>query len=433
MAAVPQTKGPFPPERLVLLRILMISPAYPFPPDNGAKRRILAAASYLAQVHDMTLVSIRESNSAIVPPSQELKGLWQEFFINQPSKKKLPIAIKAAFSTHSYSQFKYWNRNLLGAVGRMISTQSFDCIWVHFLFMTIYLERFFSENSSIQKLKRPIFLLDEHNVDELTYKNLFWNNPNLFRKIYAMLEILKAKRLQRRWFPRFDAILCVSPEDHRRTCHYVDQSTNVWLVPNGVDIGYFQPRARQDFPEDSPVIVFGGSLDVRMNQDAVLWFSGDILPIIKQKIPGMQFWIVGRDPTSEVKKLGEKPGIAVTGTVADVRDYYRQAQVFVVPLRFGGGTKLKTLEAMAMGLPIVSTGVGAQGLDINWGREIYIADRPEDFALRVIELLKDRDKADRMGEEARHLVEKKYVWNRIMEDMNNKLINLYKERGNRIG
>ena len=147
----------------------------------------------------------------------------------------------------------------------------------------------------------------------------------------------------------------------------------------------------------------------------------------------MQFWIVGRDPTSEVKKLGEKPGIAVTGTVTDVRDYYRQAQVFVVPLRFGGGTKLKTLEAMAMGLPIVSTGVGAQGLDINWGREIYIADRPEDFALRVIELLKDRDKADRMGEEARHLVEKKYVWNRIMEDMNNKLINLYKERGNRIG
>jgi glycosyltransferase involved in cell wall biosynthesis len=170
-----------------------------------------------------------------------------------------------------------------------------------------------------------------------------------------------------------------------------------------------------------------------MNQDAVLWFSASILPLIKQRIADVRFWIVGRDPSPEVKKLGQRQGIKVTGTVADVREYYRQARVFVVPLRFGGGTKLKTLEAMAMGLPIVSTEVGAQGLDIKWGREIFIADRPEDFADRVVELLKDRDRADQMGAEARRLVEKRYIWTSIMGDVNDKLINLFKKRKGRFG
>jgi len=415
------------------VRILMISPAYPFPPDNGAKRRILAVASYLSQIHDLTLVSIREPNSAIGSPSEMHEGLWQDFVVNRSDKHKVPIALKAAFSGHSYSQVKYWSRNLRERVLRMLATQNFDCLWVHFLFMTTYIEQFFLSGIPGQTPKRPIFVLDEHNVDEFTYKNFLRKSANPFRRMYAVLELFKAQSLQKRWFPRFDAILCVSPEDRQKTAQYVDQSTNVWLAPNGVDIGYFQLRDRQEFQEHSPIIVFGGSLDVKMNQDAVLWFSVSILPLIQQRIAGVQFWIVGRDPSYEVRKLGERQGIKVTGTVTDVREYYRQAWVFVVPLRFGGGTKLKTLEAMAMGLPIVSTGVGAQGLDIQSGREIFIANKPEDFAGRVVELLKDRDKADRIGVEARRLVEKKYIWTSIMGDVNDKLINLFKRRDGRIG
>jgi glycosyltransferase involved in cell wall biosynthesis len=411
----------------------MISPAYPFPPDNGAKRRIVAAVSYLSQIHDLTLASIREPNSSGGLPGEMYEGLWQDFVVNQSCKSKVPTALKAAFSTHSYSQVKYWSRSLQEGVLSRFNTQHFDCVWIHFLFMANYIEQIFSKIMWDQRPPLPIFVLDEHNVDELTYKNLLRTSANTFRKMYATLEILKARFLQKRWFPRFDAILCVSPEDLQKTAQYVEQSANVWLAPNGVDIGYFQPRAKQEFQEPTPIIVFGGSLDVKMNQDAVLWFSASILPLIKQRIADVRFWIVGRDPSPEVKKLGQRQGIKVTGTVADVREYYRQARVFVVPLRFGGGTKLKTLEAMAMGLPIVSTEVGAQGLDIKWGREIFIADRPEDFADRVVELLKDRDRADQMGAEARRLVEKRYIWTSIMGDVNDKLINLFKKRKGRFG
>jgi glycosyltransferase involved in cell wall biosynthesis len=165
-----------------------------------------------------------------------------------------------------------------------------------------------------------------------------------------------------------------------------------------------------------------------MNQDAVLWFSANILPLIKQQIADIQFWIVGRNPASEIWKLAEREGITVTGTVADVRDYYRQAKVFVVPLRLGGGTKVKTLEAMAMGLPIVSTAVGAQGLDIRSGQHIWIADRPEDFAARVVELMKDPEQACKIGAEARLLAERKYSWSSILGDVEDKVKNLFRER-----
>ncbi len=410
------------------MRILMLSAANPLPVDNGAKRRILATVSHLSQHHDLTLVSLQEPNPSAVLSSDTYEELWQDYVVDHPIQSKLQTALKACFSTHSYSQVKYWNHTLREVVARMLTTQHFDCIWVHFLFMVIYLKQCFPKGQSGQKPSRPIFVLDQHNVDELTFRRFLSSKANFAQKIYASLEMLKARQLQKRWFPRFDAILCVSQEDLQKTAQYTDRSTNLWLAPNGVDIGYFQPPAQEDSKERRSILVFGGSLDVKMNQEAVLWFSASIFPLIKQRIPDVQFWIVGRNPTSEIWKLVERDGIKVTGTVVDVRDYYRQAKVFVVPLRLGGGTKLKTLEAMAMGLPVVSTAVGAQGLDIKSGQHICIADTPEDFATRVVELMKDPDKIRRLGAEARLLVEKKYSWSSIMDDVDDKLENLFLER-----
>jgi glycosyltransferase involved in cell wall biosynthesis len=410
------------------MRILMLSPGYPLPTDNGAKRRILATANHLSQHYDLTLVSLREPISTAVLPGAKYEVRWQDCIIEQPVKNKFQTAVKAAFSNRLYSQVKYWNRNLRESIAEMLTTQHFDCLWVHFLFMTAYIEQYFFKSQFGEKQYRPILVLDQHNVDELYFRSFLTSKTNYAQKFYAALETLKARHLQKRWFPRFDAILCVSPEDLQKTAQYVDKATSLWLAPNGVDIGYFQPPAQQDFRETTSIVIFGGSLDVTMNQDAVCWFSTSIWPLIKQRIPKSQFWIVGRNPNSEIWKLSEKQGIKVTGTVADVRDYYRQANVFVVPLRFGGGTKLKTLEAMAMGLPVVSTAVGAQGLNIISGQHIYVAERPEDFAARVIELMKDHGKAASMGAAARLLVEKQYSWTSIMGDVDDKMKNLFWKR-----
>jgi glycosyltransferase involved in cell wall biosynthesis len=415
------------------MRILMLSGAYPIPTDNGAKRRILATASHLSQRHDLTLVSLREHYPSAMLHTETDEVTWQDHVVDLPVKSRLQTALKACFSRHSYGQVKYWNRDLQSVVAGMLTTQHFDCIWVHFLLMAIYIEQCFLKNQSGQKQSLPLFVLDQHNVDELYFRSFLTSKANTAWKLYAALEVLKARHLQKRWFPRFDAILCVAPEDLQKTAQYVDTHTGLWLAPNGVDIEYFQPIAQQNLRERTSILVFGGSLDVTMNQDAVLWFSASMLPSIKQRVPDAQFWIVGRNPTSEVRSLAERQGIKITGTVADVRDYYRQAAVFVVPLRIGGGTKLKTLEAMAMGLPIVSTVVGAQGLDVESGRHLYIADSPEDFTARAVELLKDRDKAVSMGTEARRLVEQKYSWTGIMGDVDRKLTNLFCKRESQRG
>ena len=410
------------------MRILMLSPAYPLPPDNAAKRRILVTASQLSQNCDLTLLSLREPQSLSINPGGNDEALWQDSLIDQPIKSKWQTALKAAFSKNSYSQVKYWNRNLQESMGRILTTQNFDCLWIQFLFMVNYIEPFFSKSRWSRKHSRPILVLDQHNVDEITFRSFLTGQTSYPLKFYAAVEWVKARHLQKRWFPRFDAILCVSPEDLQKTAEYVDNSSSLWLAPNGVDIEYFRPLAPQDSGDRKSILVFGGSLDVKMNQDAVLWFSASILPLIKRRIPDVRFWVVGRTPPPEIWKLAEQEGVKITGTVADVRDYYRQAKVFVVPLRLGGGTKLKTLEAMAMGLPIVSTAVGAQGLDIKSGQHICIADRPEDFAARVVELIAEPDKARGLGAEARRLVEKKYSWSGIMRDVEDKLKNLFDKR-----
>jgi glycosyltransferase involved in cell wall biosynthesis len=139
-------------------------------------------------------------------------------------------------------------------------------------------------------------------------------------------------------------------------------------------------------------------------------------------------WIVGRDPPAEIMKFAARPGIKVTGTVENVIGYLKQASVFVAPLRAGGGTKLKVLEAMAMGLPIVSTCVGAQGLDVESGRHLYVAEDPAEFADCVVSLIVDRNKSFEMGREARRLVERKYSWAGILNEVENKLIDLVHDR-----
>jgi polysaccharide biosynthesis protein PslH len=412
-----------------MMRILMLSGAYPLPAINGATRRILAIASHLSQRHDLTLVSLREHESPAVRMAETACEVpWQDHVVGFPVKSRWRTAIRSCVSKYSYGQVKYWNREYLSVTEKLLATQSFDCIWVHVLNMAPYIEHCFRGDQSWQNRSQPVFVLDQQNVDELYYRSFVTSKANAAWRMYAVLEMLKAKHLQKQWFPRFDAILCVSREDLQKTARYVDAHTRLWLAPNGVSIDYFQPISPRDRAERTRTLVFGASLDVAMNQDAVHWFAVSILPRIKQEVPDVQFWIVGRDPPATVRSLAEREGITVTGTVPDVRDYYRQAAVFVVPLRAGGGTKLKTLEAMAMGLPIVSTAVGAQGLEVESGQHLYIADNPEIFATYVVELLKERNKAIQMGGEARRLVEQRYSWTSIVDEVDRKLTDYVQKR-----
>jgi glycosyltransferase involved in cell wall biosynthesis len=255
--------------------------------------------------------------------------------------------------------------------------------------------------------------LDQHNLDEMVWERHMAASRSLWRKAFATLQRAKIIRLQRTWLPRFDMVLSVSPQDMRRTADYLPDAGTLWLAPNGVDTEYFQPGGGP--PAGSPPrLVFIGSMDAAMNQDAARWFARQVFPLVRAQVPQAEFWVVGRNPGAEVRKLSQIPGVQVTGGVADVREYYRQAAVFVVPSRMGGGTKLKTIEALAMGCPVVSTSIGAQGLDVVHEEHLLLADDPAGMAASVLVLLTDRPRAAALGQRARRLAESRYDWGAIV-------------------
>ena len=211
-----------------------------------------------------------------------------------------------------------------------------------------------------------------------------------------------------RYAERFDRCTTVSEID-RQLLLKANPRLRVDVIPNGVDIQKYQPLPAENA---SPTLLFIGNMGYPPCVDAVLYFCREIFPLIRRKIGAAELWIVGRDPRPEVLQLNGD-GVHVTGRVDDVIPYYRQSAVCVVPLRAGGGTRLKILEAMALGRPVVSTTIGCEGLDVVDGEHLLIADTPEQFAEKTVRLLTDRQLYQHIAANGRQLVEDRYDWDKI--------------------
>jgi glycosyltransferase involved in cell wall biosynthesis len=185
-------------------------------------------------------------------------------------------------------------------------------------------------------------------------------------------------------------------------------------IPTGVDVDYFD--AGDGTLEQTAEIVFTGSMDWHPNEDAMRYFIDAILPLLRREVPEVSLTIVGRNPSPQLRDAAATAGVAVTGTVDDVRPYIRRAAVYVVPLRIGGGTRLKIFEALAMGKAVVSTSIGAEGLPLQEGVHILRADDPAAFAAKVLELLRDGTRRRELGTAGRRLMEQEYSWSRVAQD-----------------
>jgi glycosyltransferase involved in cell wall biosynthesis len=215
------------------------------------------------------------------------------------------------------------------------------------------------------------------------------------------------REMERKYVGLADQVLTVSENDSKYFSFYTNPE-KITVVPTGVDIDYFHPMQR---PEKATSMVFNGSMDWLPNEDAILYLSESILPKIRVQEPGAAVWVVGRSPSQKLRDVGaKKVGIHVTGTVEDVRPYIAESQVYIVPLRIGGGTRIKIFEAMSMGKAVVSTSVGAEGLPVEHTKNIILADSPEEFASQVVRLLRDQRAREAIGRAARKLVEENYSW-----------------------
>jgi glycosyltransferase involved in cell wall biosynthesis len=217
-------------------------------------------------------------------------------------------------------------------------------------------------------------------------------------------------RAEQNYLKLADHVLAVSENDRDEFVSFLDP-TRLTVIPTGVDTEFFQPSPEEEAPDS---IVFTGSMDWLPNEDAMVYFIEQILPLIRNELPQASLKVVGRKPSRRLQELAaRKPGVELTGWVEDVRPHVARGAVCVVPLRIGGGTRLKIFEAMAMGKAVVSTSIGAEGLPVQHSQDILLADDPAEFAHSVVSLLRNSSERKRLGVAARKLVEENYGWPKI--------------------
>jgi glycosyltransferase involved in cell wall biosynthesis len=254
-------------------------------------------------------------------------------------------------------------------------------------------------------------VLFQHNVEAMIWKRHYEVQTNPVKKTYLYGQWRKADAYERAACRRFDHVIAVSRED-RETMQRLYGLEAVSDVSTGVDTEFFRPRGQER--REPHNLVFTGSMDWLPNEDAIQFFTKEIMPRVRQLVPDATLTIVGRNPYASLLELARRdPSVIVTGRVEDVRPYMERAAAYIVPLRIGGGTRLKIYEAMAMEKPIVSTTIGAEGLPVRDGAHLNIADTPEAFAAALVRLLTNESLAHELGRNAAQLVREEFGWGKV--------------------
>jgi polysaccharide biosynthesis protein PslH len=380
------------------MRLLALTSDLPYPPTWGAAIRNYQFLKGLASRHQVLLLTYADPRRAAdVHELEATTGIAVRAVPWEPQGRKRLTQLRSVFGKGSHLGGRFHQPAVQAAIGRSLAEQHFDAI----LLEGSLLGRFeFAPGVPI--------VLDEHNIEYEVLARTYKTERSPVRKAFGFVEFRKFRREEQAAWRRASHVVFTSDrecEAMRRDGGTAPTST----VPNGVDVGYLQPSPA---PAERTNILFTGRIDYRPNTDAVLYFCRDVLPIVRRQRPDAVFTVAGSSVPREVQRLAG-PRIEITGQVADVRPYWRRAAVTVAPIRFGGGTRLKVVEAMAMGRPVVSTSLGCEGIDAVPGEHLLLADSPRDFADAVTRLLADPALAGALAARGRALVEARYDWSRL--------------------
>lgn len=388
------------------MRILVLDEEFPYPTNTGKRTRSFNLYRRLAGRFQIRYVGYGTDGSieaealrqvgiepVAVPgrvPSKHGPAFYLRLLFNLLSP--LPYIV-ASHRTETYQDA------VLGSLGKF-RPDLVLCEWTPY---AIY----------VRKLSSIKTLVSAHNIEADIWQRYYEHEANSLRRWYIGKQWRKVDQFERAAMGWVDGALAVSDLDRSRLLQN-NPNLPITVVPNGVDLDYFHPMAQ---PEHRRHVVFTGSMDWRPNQDAARYFVGEILPLLHRACPDLECTFVGRSPPADIQALAALPGVHITGTVDDVRPYVEGAAVYVVPLRIGGGSRLKILEALAMGRAVVSTTVGAEGLDVVAGRHVILADDPRAFAESVLQLLDDPKRCLELAIEGRRLVERQYGWDALADKL----------------
>ena len=381
--------------------MLVLDEFLPFPPDAGKAIRTWNLMKPLARKHSVTLLchgDERDPRIALAKEKVESLGVRVLLAGALPDLGGLQLYIRLlgnCFSRLPYSVAKHTTKQFTAKLDSVLQKENFDlihCEWTPYA------------NYVASRPEIP-FVIDAHNVETLIWQRRSQTAGNPAAKLFFGQQAKKMHQFERRAFAASRCVASVSPIEAAAICEW--GASRAEVVHNGVDLESFPPS----YGERNNEFLFLGSLDWFPNQDAISYLVQRIVPEIRRVRPNATLRVVGRRPSPQFRReLEAVDGVELSADVDDVRPFLRSAAALVVPLRIGGGTRIKILEAMASGCPVVSTSIGCEGLDVSDGRDILVCDQDKDFAEACVRLLDHRQLAVRLGQTGRSLVEQSYSW-----------------------
>ncbi|MBI3978216.1 MAG: glycosyltransferase [Chloroflexi bacterium] len=390
------------------MNVLLVTPQPPYPPTQGAALRNLAILRHLARRHSMHLLSFADTEVAGgTPPAELLRHCRQVTLVPRPRRRARDRLRTLLTSRLPDMATRLTTAAFRRRLDELLAKTRFDVVQFEGIELAPYL-------LALPCRSRPALVFDDHNAEHLLQRRTFEIDRRDPRRLpgalYSLVQWRRLADYERAACRHADAVVAVSAED-RRALLALDPALDVRIVANGVDVGaYSSTGPTGGASSEPPSLVFVGTMGYRPNVDAVVWFCTEVLPRIGASVPTVQLTIVGRGPTPAVLKL-RSHRVEVTGAVPDDLPYLVGATVSVVPMRVGGGMRFKILQAMAAGVPTVTTKLGAEGIDVADGVHCRVADEADSFADAVITLLQDPERRRTMAAAARRFVADRFDWN----------------------
>ncbi|MDM4018841.1 glycosyltransferase [Roseiconus lacunae] len=405
------------------MNILYISEQFPWPLHNGGNLRSFYIAQGLSKEHSVTLLAHQPPADAPEAKDALMAFCKDVVTVEEVSAPKRAIANAIGCGVRGMPLWLLKNRSpgILERVRQLTRNKHFDAVHLNMLDAAC-----FANEPCLPELK----VFDSHNcLAALADQTSTRHGNTLMRSVFRR-EARLLGRVEGRVARSVSSTLVCSPEDGQRFQELAGNGTSnsrvrVAVIPNGVDVDEF--AGGQSGAEQEEAIVFVGAMDYFPNIQGARWFCEAVWPIVKTELANCKLYLTGKDPTTEVRNLAYE-NVVVTGRVPDVRPFVDRSRVFVVPLKSGGGTRLKILGAMAAGKPIVSTTVGAEGLGLIDGQHLLIADTPQDFAAAIKRVWHDESFAARLAQNARHEAEQRFSWRGIQDSLLREYDNLVSKR-----
>jgi len=402
------------------MKILWLTPLFPYPPFSGGQTRSFNLIKNLAKRNKITLFSFLRPNR-IQGPVKEMEKFCLKVKTFKGRKTWTLRNILLAGFTHlpfTVSHF-YGDQAVDQALEEELKKENYDLIHFESFYTSPYLK-----NVSLVPQ-----VMGTENIEYLIYQRFVKQKKFFPLKMALSYDIWKMKRYEESSWRKSDLNLAVSETDAQEIRKVTRKKCPI--IPNGIDIKKFSQAVysgSRKFKE--PTFLFVGDFKYFTNQDALNFLTKDIWPQIKKRIPQAKLWLVGKNPNSLTDKLAKEEGVVIDSQVEDIRQAYQQADLLIAPMRIGSGTNIKVLEAMASGLPVLTTSIGVEGIKTQDGKEVLTVATAAEFVQKASDFLKYKDKRQGLGQAGRKLVEKNYDWSKISQKLEGVYQELINEKKN---